>query len=134
MNSLRARIVVALVLSIVCVIGIATATIVWLREGLGQKEQQEYVRLFYEEILRIAPLFGGDEKDGGAHLELSPTSGQPRPELTSLLQSQLHRAGSDLEVVVTQPAQATHPVASIKFKSGWLAIPVSDRHHPKEGA
>ena len=134
MNSLRARIVVTLVLSIVCVIGIATATIFWLREGLGQKEQQEYAQLVSEDILLIAPLFGDGEKDRGAHLGLGPTPGQPRPEFTNLLLSQLHRAGSDLEVVVTQPAQATHPVVSIKFKSGWLAIPVSDRHHPKEGA
>jgi hypothetical protein len=72
MNSLRARIVVTLVLSIVCVIGIATATIFWLREGLGQKEQQEYVRLFSEEILRIAPLFGGDEKDGARIWNCAP--------------------------------------------------------------
>jgi signal transduction histidine kinase len=134
MNSLRARIVVTLVLSIVCVIGIATATIFWLREGLGQKEQHEYAQLVSEDILLIAPLFRDDEKDKGAHLGLSPTPGEPRPELTNLLQSQLRSAGSDLEVVVTRPADATHPVASIKFKSGWLAIPVSDRHHPKEGA
>jgi signal transduction histidine kinase len=134
MNSLRARIVVTLVLSIVCVIGIATAAIFWLRMGFEQREQKDYARLVSEEILLIAPLFRDDEKDRGAHLGSNPRLGQPRPELTNLLQSQLRSAGSDLEVVVTQAAEATHPVASIKFKSGWLAIPISDRHHPKEGA
>jgi signal transduction histidine kinase len=51
-----------------------------------------------------------------------------------LLQSQLRDAGSDLDIVVTQSAEAAHPVASIKFKSGWLAIPISDRHHPRQAA
>jgi signal transduction histidine kinase len=133
MNSLRARIAVTLVLSFVCVIGVATAATFWVREGLGQKEQKGYAQLVSEEILLIAPLFRDDEKDGGVHLGLSPTPGQPRPELTDLLQSRLRRAGSDLDVVVTQPAETTNPVASIKFKSGWFAIPISDRHHPKEG-
>jgi signal transduction histidine kinase len=45
-----------------------------------------------------------------------------------VLQSRLRDAGSDLEIVVTQPSGNPHAVASIKFKSGWLAIPVKDRH------
>jgi signal transduction histidine kinase len=134
MNSLRARIVVTLVLSILCVIGIATATVLWLRVGIEQREQRDYAQLVSEEILLIAPLFRDDEKDKGAHLGSSPRAGRPRPELTDLLQSQLRDAGYDLEVVVTQSAEAAHPVASIKFKSGWLAIPISDRHHPRQAA
>jgi hypothetical protein len=55
-----------------------------------------------------------------------------RPEFTDLLQSQLRRAGSDLEVVVTQPDETANPVASVKFKSGWLAIPILGHHHPKQ--
>jgi signal transduction histidine kinase len=134
MNSLRARIVVTLVLSILCVIGIATATVLWLRVGIEQREQRDYAQLVSEEILLIAPLFRDDEKDKGAHLGSSPRAGRPRPELTDLLQSQLRDAGSDLDIVVTQSAEAAHPVASIKFKSGWLAIPISDRHHPRQAA
>jgi signal transduction histidine kinase len=65
-------------------------------------------------------------------LRSSPAAGEPRPELTSLLRSQLRNAGSDLEILVTQPAGSPHPVASVKFQSGWLAIPVRDRH-PKGG-
>jgi signal transduction histidine kinase len=131
MNSLRARIVVTLVLSIVCVVVIATATLFWVREGRAQKEQRDYAQLVSQAILLIAS-FLDDEKGGNAHLGLGPATGQPRPELTSLLQSQLRRAGSDLEVVVTQPAGAAHPVASIKLKSGWLAISVPDRHRREE--
>jgi signal transduction histidine kinase len=132
MTSLRARIVITLVLSIICVVGLSTATLLWTREGHEQKEQEQYAKLVSEGILLIAPFFRDDEKDRSAHLRSSPVSGEPRPELTNLLQSQLRSAGSDLEVVVTQPAGTGHPVASIKFQSGWLAIPVRDLH-PRGG-
>jgi signal transduction histidine kinase len=132
MTSLRARIVITLVLSIICVVAFSTATLLWSREGHEQKEQEQYAKLVSEGILLIAPFFRDDDKDRAAHLASSPASGEPRPEMTNVLQSHLRDAGSDLQVVVTQPAGATHPVASIKFESGWLAIPIKDRH-PKGG-
>jgi signal transduction histidine kinase len=128
MTSLRARIVVTLVLSMICVVGVSTATLFWAREGHEQKEHHEYAKLVSEGILLIAPFFRVDEKDRGAQLRSSPVPGEPRADLTNVLQSELRDAGSDLEIVVTQPAGMRHPVASIKFKSGWLAIPVRDRH------
>jgi signal transduction histidine kinase len=132
MNSLRARIVVTLVLSIICVVVIATATLFWAREGHAQKERKDYAQFVSEAILAIAPLFRGDASDRDANLGSGPVSGKPRPELTDLLQSQLRDAGSDLEVVVTRPAGAAHPVASIKLESGWLAIPIPDRHRRED--
>jgi signal transduction histidine kinase len=131
MNSLRARIVVTLALSIICVVVLATATLFWMRAGHEQREDRDYAELVAQQILLIAPLFGDGEKGGGTHFAPSP-SGQLRPDLTDLMQSQLRRAGSDLEVVVTQPPEARHPIASVKLKSGWLAIPILDRHHPRE--
>jgi signal transduction histidine kinase len=131
MNSLRARVVVTLVASIICVVVMATATLFLARQGHIQKEQGDYARLVSEAILLIAPLFGNDENDRRSHLGSGPAPGQPRPELTNLLQSQLRSAGSDLEVVVTQPTGATHPFVSIKLKSGWLALPVPERHRPE---
>src|ERR1700694_5648146 len=128
MNSLRARIVVTLVSSIICVVVMATATLFLARQGHAQKEQRDYAQLVSEAILLIAPLFGGDEKDRFSHLGAGPVPGQPRLELTNLLQSQLRSVGSDLEVVVTQPAETAHPFVSIKLKSGWLALPVPERH------
>jgi signal transduction histidine kinase len=131
MNSLRARIVVTLVLSITCVVVMATATLFLARQGHVQKEQNDYARLVSEAILLIAPLFGNDENDRLSHLGSGPAPGQPRPELTNLLQSQLRGAGSDLEVVVTQPTGTPHPFVSIKLKSGWLALPVPERRRPE---
>jgi signal transduction histidine kinase len=132
MNSLRARIVVTLVSSIICVVVMATATLFWMRKGHVQKEERERAQLVSEGILLIAPLFGDDQKDRGAQLVSSPAVGDPRPDLTNLFQSQLRENGSDLEIVVTQPVRITHPVASIKFKSGWLTIPLRNPHHREE--
>jgi signal transduction histidine kinase len=132
MNSLRARIVITLVSSIICVVIMATATLFLARQGHAQKEQREYFQLVSEAILLLAPLYSGDEKDRGSHLGLGPATGQPRPEMTNTLQSELRNAGSDLEVVVTQPANSVHPIASIKLKSGWLPFPIPDRHHKEE--
>jgi signal transduction histidine kinase len=132
MNSLRARIVVTLVSSIICVVVMATATLFWAREGHAQKERKDYAQFVSEAILAIAPLFPGDGKDSDAHLGSGPVSGKPRPELTDLLQSQLRDAGSEFGVVVTQPSGAAHPIASIKLKSGWLAIPIPDRHRRED--
>jgi signal transduction histidine kinase len=132
MNSLRARIVVTLVSSIICVVVMATATLFWMRKGHVQKEERERAQLVSEGILLIAPLFGADQKDRGAQLVSSPAVGDPRPDLTNLFQSQLRENGSDLEIVVTQPVGITHPVASIKFKSGWLTIPLRNPHHREE--
>jgi signal transduction histidine kinase len=131
MTSLRARIVVTLVLSIICVVVTATATLFLARQGHVQKEQGDYARLVSEAILLIAPLFGNDENDRLSHLGSGPAPGQPRPELKNLLQSQLRSAGSDLEVVVTQPSGIAHPFVSIKLKSGWLALPVPERRRPE---
>ncbi len=132
MNSLRARIVVTLVLSIICVIVMATATLFLARQGHIQKEQKVFAQLVSEAILAIAPLFRGDEEDGHARLGSVPVSGEPRPELTNLLQSQLRSDGSDLEIVVTQPTGAAHPVASVKMKSGWLPLPIPERRGKEE--
>jgi signal transduction histidine kinase len=131
MTSLRARIVVTLVLSIICVVVMATATLFLARQGHVQKEQGDYARLVSEAIVLIAPLFGNDENDRLSQLGSGPVPGQPRPELTNLLQSQLRSAGSDLEVVVTQPTGIAHPFVSIKLKSGWLALPVPERRRPE---
>src|ERR1700676_2254068 len=109
MNSLRARIVVTLVSSIICVVLMATATLFLARQGHAQKEQNDYARLVSEAILLIAPLFGGDENDRLSHLGSGPAPGQPRPELT-------------------HPPKTPHPFVSIKLKSGWLALPVPERH------
>src|SRR5258708_5051225 len=128
MNSLRARIVLTLFLSIICVVVMATATLFWMRQGHAQGEQRDYARLVSEAVLLIAPLFAGDENRRLSHFGSGPPPRQPPPGLTNLLPSQLRSAGSDLEVVVTQPTGTGHPFVSIKLKSGWLALPVPERH------
>jgi Na+-transporting NADH:ubiquinone oxidoreductase subunit NqrC len=72
MNSLRARIVVTLVLSIICVVVTATATLFLARQGHAQKERKEYAQFVSEAILAIAPLFNANEKNGDPRLGSGP--------------------------------------------------------------
>src|SRR5258706_12872689 len=51
MSSLRAGIVVTLVLSIFCVVGVPAATLLWSRAGHEQKEREQYAQLVSEGIL-----------------------------------------------------------------------------------
>ena len=85
MNSLRARIVLTLFLSIICVVVMATATLFWMRQGHAQGEQRDYARLVSEAVLLIAPLFAGDENGRLSHLGSGPAPGQPRPEFLFVL-------------------------------------------------
>src|SRR5260370_18171912 len=126
MTCLRARIVATRVLSMICVVVVSTATLFWAREGHEQKEQHEYAKLVSEGILLIAPFFGDNGNENGAHLRSSAVPGAPRPELTNVLQSELRDAESDLEIVVAQPPETTHPLASITFRSGSPTIPIID--------
>ena len=71
MTSLRARIVVTLVMSMICVVVVSTATLFWAREGHERKEQHEYAKLVSEGILLIAPFFSDDGNRNGAHLRSS---------------------------------------------------------------
>src|SRR5437660_1502880 len=122
MNSLRARIVLTLFLSIFIVVVMATATLFLFRKGHDVREQIEQAALVFEAIQLIAPLLDGDEKDRLSHLGSDPAPGQLRPELTNPLQAELRRIGSDREVVVTQSLESAHLFVSLKLKSGWLAL------------
>src|SRR5260370_38883707 len=108
MNSLRARIVVTLVSSIICVVVMATVTLFWMRKGHVQKEERERAQLISEGILLIAPLFGDDQKDRGAHLGSSPAADDPRPALTNLFQSQLLQTASDRQLFERHPETNQH--------------------------
>jgi len=130
MNSLRARIVLTLFLSIFIVVVMATATLFLFRKGHDVREQIEQAALVFEAIQLIAPLLDGDEKDRLSHLGSDPAPGQLRPELTNPLQAELRRIGSDREVVVTQSLESAHLFVSLKLKSGWLALPLPARRPP----
>ena len=65
MNSLRARIVLTLFLSIFIVVVMATATLFLFRKGHDVREQIEQAALVFEAIQLIAPLLDGEEKHDG---------------------------------------------------------------------
>ena len=129
MKSLRARIAITLVLSIVCVIALATfATF----QVMCQLQEHNFSVRVARQIMLIAPLFGDGKADPAEHQGAGLPPGEPREYLTQRVQAVLRSAGSATDVIVTQPPGATHPVASIRLKSGWLAIPVAEDRPPRE--
>lgn len=125
MKSLRARVAFILVLSIICVVGMATAVTTFVMRGF---EEDDYGSRVAEQVMLVAPLVG---KGAATHLGSSPAPGERNERLTSLIQTQLRRAGTDFEVVVTRPGGTKNDVASVKLASGWFAIPIPDYGPPR---
>lgn len=124
MKSLRARIAVTLVLAIISVVVLATATTFFVVRGL---EDNELSKRAVIEIQMIAPLFAMSQSQRNAKLIATPTPGDRRERLERLLKSQLRDAGLDLDVVVSQPVGAPDPLVYIKLDEGWLALPYMRR-------
>ncbi len=127
MKSLRNRVAMTLVLSIVCVVSLATVTTVQVMCELSERDFADRVA---QQIMLLAPLFRDSKPE---HFDATPAPGEVREALTTRVKDKLRQAGTNIDVVVVQPVGATHPQASIKLKSGWLAIPITE-NGPPEGA
>lgn len=132
MASLRARIILTLVSSILCVAFVVSAIAFSIRWKHEWTEQDNFAKLGAEQILTIGSLLDGEWRGAAKHLASEPAAGAPRPDLSGPLQSELRQAGSALQLTVTQPVGMTHPLVSIKFGSGWLTLPIKDPNHTKE--
>jgi signal transduction histidine kinase len=130
MQSLRARVAITLVLSIVCVVAMATVATV---EIMCRLQERDFSARVARQILLIEPLFRDSKALSGAYLDSKLPVGTRLDDLTTRVQTELHKSGTDIGVIVTRAAGARDPVASIQLKSGWLAIPISEEG-PPEGA
>jgi signal transduction histidine kinase len=126
MSSVRARIAMVLVASIICVIGVATATTFLVMRGL---EEKSFGFLVARQLVLLAPLF--QRHQDVLSPETEPAPGTPDQALTKAVQRALLRAGTNSEVVVVQ-SPARHLAASIKLDGGWLHVPLPDRRVPPE--
>ena len=124
MNSLRARIALTLVVSIVCVVVMSTAAMFYAtRERHFGTELVEHIKT----ILPLVDVNGEGAKSG---LTSAPPPGSKNEKRSALLTELLREAGVNSKAVITQSA-AGYPIASVNLGSGWLNIPIA-RHHPLE--
>jgi signal transduction histidine kinase len=126
MNSIRFRVSLMLVCSVLCVVILASAVMSKLvielvdqnfRDGLSDR-----VSAFSNSI-----TFQGNEAI--FHLQSAPVEGKTLEEPTALLQDSFRRARSSFDAFVKQTPDGRRWV-SIKMGSGWLSWPVPDHTPP----
>ena len=128
MKSLRARIALTLVLSIIAVVGLATFTTV---QVMGALQERDFATRVAQQIVLMAPMLRDAKTDPGVHPEVAPAPGEVLASLTNRVRNKLRQAGTDIDVVVTLPPDGGFPLASMRLKSGWLAIPLTEDGPPK---
>ena len=126
MNSLRIRIALVLVISIVAVVGLATSATIFV---IGPRGPEQFVRPTAMQIGTLIPLFESLQSISSdpAGLADAPTDGAPREATTRVLQGALRDMGIQNRLVVTRPADRDLAVVSVEMPGhGWFALPVPD--------
>jgi signal transduction histidine kinase len=129
-NSLRARIAAILIVSITCVVFLATITTLTVVQKVASGAILPPIAAQLELLMRIAE---DDLPASGKSIFLSsrPIDGAPRERLTNLLQDGFNRMGESRRIIVTLPAGYDKPVASIELtRDRWLTVPIADEPNP----
>jgi signal transduction histidine kinase len=122
-TSLRARIAFVLVVSIVAVVGLATAVAILV---LGPRGPDGFARSTAMQIQMLIPRLDGL----AAALQDAPAEGAPRGHLTRMLRDALREAGIPNRAVVTRPRHLPMAIVSVELADGWLTLPVPDDPPP----
>jgi signal transduction histidine kinase len=133
MNSLRIRIALVLVISIVAVVGLATtATIVVIAPRPPEKLAQTTAM----QITMMIPLFQSLQASSShpAGLLDAASDGAARQATTRVLQQALRETGIYNRIVVTKPTDRDLAVVSVELPGhGWFALPIPDDPHFSRG-
>jgi signal transduction histidine kinase len=120
MNTLRARMAMTLVLSIVCVVGLSTILIHYSLCAIGDKKFAEAV---VDRVRMIAPSNERAEAGRDLRLVLAPSSGRILEDTTTLLRDAFAQEKIGFDVVATQVDGSKTPTISINLGNGWLVFP-----------
>ncbi|PDQ18835.1 two-component sensor histidine kinase [Mesorhizobium sanjuanii] len=121
MNSLRRRLILLLVASIVGVVGLATAAVISVRGGAPPPElTMPWVAQQVEIVMRLRPSQIPDVFP----VELSdhPAGGTVDRAETAMLNDILHRRGLDVSAVVSEKAEEPGQLASVRLPDNRWAI------------
>lgn len=132
MNSLRSRIALVLVISIVAVVGLATSATVFVLGQLGPENLAKPIAL---QIAKIIPLLTSVTSDPASSVIITnmPAAGAPREPLADFLKQMLLELGYANQIIVTKPTDSDWLTVSIEVPSrGWFSIPIADE--PPRGA
>ncbi|MFE0753809.1 ATP-binding protein [Inquilinus sp. NPDC058860] len=136
MNTLRARIILLLAVSIVAVVGIASfVALLLLREPSPSRTVEPFAR----QIRLIADLvengIGPADNPGRAadfELHPNPAPGEPDPRGSEVLQDAMRATGPNLRVMVTRQSRDEQSVLSVQIDPArWLWLPMPDLPVPQ---
>jgi signal transduction histidine kinase len=135
-NTLRARIILLLAVSIIAVVGIASfVALLLLREPSPARTVEPFAR----QIRLIADLVENgigpvDNPGRAADFEVRPTPAPGAPDLRGgeLLQDAMRATGPDLRVMVTRPSRDEQSILSVQIDPArWLWLPMPDLPIPQ---
>jgi signal transduction histidine kinase len=130
-NTLRIRFALVLVISIVAVVGLATAATILVTRPRGP---EIFAQTTVQQIKMLIPLFENLQSCAShpAALLDAPTEGAPRKMATGIVQDALRAAGIFNRIVVTKPAGRDAAVVSVEIPGRrWFAMPIPDE--PRSG-
>ena len=129
MNTLRIRIALLLVISIVAVVALATSVTIFV---LGPRGPEKFSQPAVMQIKALIPVLESLESNLSAShpaiLRNVPVDGALRDASTRILQMALRDAGVPNRVVVTRPADSDMAIVSVEVPGrGWYAMPMPDQ-------
>jgi signal transduction histidine kinase len=128
MNSLRARIALTLVVSIICVVALSTFVI---SSVMIEIKRLNFGEGLAERIQMITPALTLDGQVAELRLAPQPGPGEVLEEPTARLKESFREAGINFDVIVKQPPNEGRPTASVNLGHGWLTAPVPDQRPPR---
>lgn len=127
MNTLRAKLVLLLVIAIVSVVGILTGVLLYLLRPPGG----QHIGPVAEQVLMLERV----AKEAPGTLEVSPTpaQGRPKPGVTKWLREALLERGSNLDARISRASEGQAQVVSIPTSGGWIIAEIPDLPPPEGG-
>lgn len=128
MNSLRARVALTLIVSIICVVALSTLVIAYV---MSEVSKRKFGEGFADRVMMIAPALKLDQQSAQLRLAPEPGPGEVLEGPTALVRESFRDAGIHFDVVVKQPPGGGRPTASVNLGPGWLTAPVPEKRTPR---
>ena len=127
MNSIRARVAVMLVASILCVVVLSTLVMSRMVVDLVERNFREG---FAQRVIAFAPSLTFEGDAAVFHLQRQPAAGEVLEKPTAELKDSFQKAGVSFDVVVKQSPGGSQ-TASVNMGPGWLTWPVPSHAPPR---
>lgn len=133
MTSLRMRIAILLIASIVGVVGLATLAVVSVIRGPAPEATVEPLARQIRLLTELLPTEAAGRAQTDIDLRDRPAEGEPDERATQFLNEAFKKSGSALTAVVARAVGRPGIVASVPLASGhWLILDVPDYSPPRD--